>query len=434
MIPSIYDPFKRWAESGSIYILSDLHFDDEDCKFMDENWIKPEEQIAIINSVVLKNDTFICLGDVGKAEYVAQISARRKILLLGNHDKKKDYVDYFDEIYSGPLFISEKILLSHEPVYGLTWCLNIHGHDHSNMEDYAEGCEHLNLAANVCGYKPVNLGQLIKEGALSKISSIHRETIDRASGRKAKGVEDVSRVCDYKKLKQSLKTIQQVIQEMDSERIEKAYFYEHPVNLIEVRDFDEATIGVLKAVISERFQAFIDRLRNMEIKNDSGKQGLLFVYKSQTESTVLGTDVGLIHLDELFEETDLSKINTYAYEFTQQKESLSFLVADTKLTQDNLMDVVVSFLDEISFFGYEQEDLQEELDLLNASIKECEEHPENLKATTADDLRERFGLPKEEIYQHEMAKAQNFYKAGMDYTQYCKTVELEKIKDSLMAQ
>lgn len=204
--------------------------------------------------------------------------------------------------------------------------------------------------------------------------------------------------------------------------------------MIEVRDFDEATIGVFKAVISERFQAFIDRLRNMKIKNDSGKQGLLFVYKSQTESTILGTDVGLIHLDELFEETDLSKINTYAYEFTEQKEALSFLVADTKLTQDNLMDVVVSFLDEISFFGYEQEDLQEELDLLNASIKQCEEHPENLKATTVDDLRERFGLPKEEIYQQEKAKAQNFYKAGMDYTQYCKTVELEKIKDSLITQ
>lgn len=73
------------------------------------------------------------------------------------------YMGLFDEVYSGPLFISDKILLSHEPVFGLSWCLNIHGHDHSNMEKYADGCKHLNVAANVCDYTPVNLGQLIKD-------------------------------------------------------------------------------------------------------------------------------------------------------------------------------------------------------------------------------------------------------------------------------
>ena len=73
----------------------------------------------------------------------------------------------FDEIYDGPLLIAEKILLSHEPVYALSWCLNIHGHDHSNIEPYKIECKHLNLAANVCGYMPVSLGKLIKEGILS---------------------------------------------------------------------------------------------------------------------------------------------------------------------------------------------------------------------------------------------------------------------------
>ena len=102
-----------------------------------------------------------------QASFVKQIKARKKILLLGNHDKKKDYKGLFDEIYDGPLLIAEKILLSHEPVYALSWCLNIHGHDHSNIEPYKIECKHLNLAANVCGYMPVSLGKLIKEGILS---------------------------------------------------------------------------------------------------------------------------------------------------------------------------------------------------------------------------------------------------------------------------
>ena len=184
MIPTLYEPFKHWSEKGSIYILSDLHFADTDCKFMDADWLEPEEQLERINKIVRKNDTFLCLGDVGKANYVKQIQAGYKVLLLGNHDRRADYTVYFDEIYTGPLFIAEKILLSHEPVHGLPWCLNIHGHDHGNKEPYQDSCNYLNLAANVCNYTPENLGKLIKDGALSGIKSIHRMTIDAAVDRK----------------------------------------------------------------------------------------------------------------------------------------------------------------------------------------------------------------------------------------------------------
>ena len=39
--------------------------------------------------------------------------------------------------------------------------------------------KHINLAANVCGYTPINLGKIIKEGVLADVPSIHRMTIDR---------------------------------------------------------------------------------------------------------------------------------------------------------------------------------------------------------------------------------------------------------------
>ena len=178
MIPTLYRPFRHWSDGGGVYILSDTHFDDEDCKLMNPNWISPEAQIEIINKTVGKGDTFLCLGDVGDPKYIPQIKAKRKVLLLGNHDARGAYKEVFDEVYSGPLFIGEKILLSHEPVYGLPWCLNIHGHDHNNVEPYADGCKHINLAANVCGYTPVSLGKLIKEGVLADIKSIHRFAID----------------------------------------------------------------------------------------------------------------------------------------------------------------------------------------------------------------------------------------------------------------
>ena len=46
MIPTLYEPFRHWSEKGSVYILSDLHFDDADCKFMSPDWITPQEQIG----------------------------------------------------------------------------------------------------------------------------------------------------------------------------------------------------------------------------------------------------------------------------------------------------------------------------------------------------------------------------------------------------
>ena len=101
MIESLYTPFRHWSETGSVYILSDTHFDDPDCRLMDPEWISPQEQIDIIRKLVHKTDTFIHLGDVGNGEYLSQVKAKKKILLLGNHDRRSDYLDLFDEIYTG---------------------------------------------------------------------------------------------------------------------------------------------------------------------------------------------------------------------------------------------------------------------------------------------------------------------------------------------
>ena len=162
----LYPPFRNWLDSGDIWFLSDLHFDDADCRAEKPKWISAEEQVEILNEEILPCDTFVCLGDVGRPARVRDIRAGKKILILGNHDNKEELMPYFDEIYDGPLFIVEKILLSHESVKGLKWCLNIHGHNHSVVKDYGDGCRHINLAACVCGYKPVKLQSMVEEGAL----------------------------------------------------------------------------------------------------------------------------------------------------------------------------------------------------------------------------------------------------------------------------
>ena len=46
MIKSLYDTFKKWSLTGSVYIISDTHFDDSDCKLMNPNWIPAQDAIG----------------------------------------------------------------------------------------------------------------------------------------------------------------------------------------------------------------------------------------------------------------------------------------------------------------------------------------------------------------------------------------------------
>ena len=181
MIDTLYDKFKPWSAKGSVYIISDTHFEDEDCKLMDVNWIEPQEHIDIIKKTVHKCDTLIHLGDVGNPKWLEQIKAY-KVLVMGNHDQSATkFKSYFNEVYTGPLFIAEKILLSHEPIISGSMWYNIHGHDHSNNDKWSYN--HMNVASNIFNFKVFNLGKAIKNGMLKDVDGIHRLTIDKAGNK-----------------------------------------------------------------------------------------------------------------------------------------------------------------------------------------------------------------------------------------------------------
>ena len=216
----LYKSFEHWYHGGTIWLISDTHFDDPDCKLMHTNWPTPSKQIELINSCVGKNDTIINLGDVGDETWIRQIKGY-KVLLLGNHDKgksnyeklysseldgellyqstsKKDveefnehyFWDYnkkpyivdngkFDEVYEGPLFINDKICLSHEPI-DLKFGINIHGHCHNSEQSIYHTCEYVdvNIVADVREFMPIRLDKLIGE---FKTKDLHRVTIDKAN-------------------------------------------------------------------------------------------------------------------------------------------------------------------------------------------------------------------------------------------------------------
>lgn len=235
MIEGLYEPFQHWGVSGTTWIISDIHFDDPDLIHAYADRPSAEEQVKLINAKCGRADTLIILGDVGDISYVRQLRAKYKILVMGNHDsgasnykrqiiKKKfdreqwqkhealdemkrlypncsytieEQYDFhapfiywmvsadnrlFDEVYTGPVMISEKLLLSHEPINMIPWAYNLHGHVHDRR--VKNNLNHFNVCADVIGYEPINFNKWMKDGHLAKIQSLHRQTINEATDRR----------------------------------------------------------------------------------------------------------------------------------------------------------------------------------------------------------------------------------------------------------
>ena len=146
MFKHLYDCFAHWYHGGTIYFYSDPHFADPEMKGIRKGYIPDEEQIQRIRAKVGKNDTLIILGDIGDKEWLKKLRGY-KVLILGNHDVgATTYQEYVDEVYEGALMISDKLILSHEPI-DFPYALNIHGHCHALPHKYDD--KHLNMCAEV---------------------------------------------------------------------------------------------------------------------------------------------------------------------------------------------------------------------------------------------------------------------------------------------
>ncbi len=183
MIQGLYKIFDHWHQQGTVWLYSDPHFnEDEDIRIAFPDRPTAEDQIRLINSKVGRKDTLLLLGDVGDLSCAAQLRGY-KVLVKGNHDGGvSNYEGVFDEVYSGPLIIGERIILSHEPL-SINWAFNIHGHTHMSTFDRPG---HLCVCSDVIKYEPINFNRFVKSGRLNEITPLHRSTIDKATTRKAK--------------------------------------------------------------------------------------------------------------------------------------------------------------------------------------------------------------------------------------------------------
>lgn len=185
---------------SNIWFLSDTHFGSDSINIKcnrPSNW---EDLLSeSIKCKVKPGDTLIHLGDVVgdgfnfKKNVLRDINCKRKVLVLGNHDKHFSDIHgiwYFDKIYqrgTNPFLIENfddlgikiAIRLSHEPLIfdeeiqkkvkddefittSIPVVLNIHGHLH-NLAKIESVFPHFNVSVEEISYELISLNEILEK-------------------------------------------------------------------------------------------------------------------------------------------------------------------------------------------------------------------------------------------------------------------------------
>lgn len=134
------------------YFSSDWHIGEESIIEWERTQFKTieEHDQAIIDAIykcaakMKSGDTFYFLGDFGDIGFLAPamlpiiVSGAKTIFIAGNHDKiedKEKFEKYFNEVYWHPIYLSERLIVSHFPQALWSGQCNLIGHLHGAILD-----------------------------------------------------------------------------------------------------------------------------------------------------------------------------------------------------------------------------------------------------------------------------------------------------------
>ena len=135
------------------------------------------KQITEWSERLPKGSTLYNLGDFGSTDYLWTTDILRNagincIFIYGNHDSKSDlekFEAYFDEVYQYPIYLSQKLVISHYPVAVFEDTINVHGHLHGSVLDQKN---YITCSINDINYKPVSEQQI--NGRFAQLPKFNR--------------------------------------------------------------------------------------------------------------------------------------------------------------------------------------------------------------------------------------------------------------------
>lgn len=235
-----------------------------------------------------------------------------------------------------------------------------------------------------------------------------------------------------------MKTVQETLKSINHEELIGTYFFKYPIDLnyllFKHPENSEMTVDALIGKYKENKQRTINKLMEVEITPPEDRhQGVLYAHRIIKDSFD-EPETELVLLDELMENG--AEAQDYAYFFTQQSEIAGFLIADTPYTQQNLYSLLADVIYEASFFGPEQEYLEDEIKELEESREEIEEGNYYTSEEVFNDIKEEFVLEDERDAEtsEEEKKRDEANKIAYEYSRMTAAREKTAIQEMLNSE
>lgn len=157
------------------WVISDTHFDHDNILIIGSRPLNCDEMVLKNMERIRPNDVLIHLGDLclGRDQIWSERMSTfgiKRWLVRGNHDNWSvgKYLKYGWDFVSDAIVLESfgyKILLSHKPIVGNWFDVNIHGHLHRGIhrEAMLKDGKHFLFSLENLGYKPVSLEKILNQ-------------------------------------------------------------------------------------------------------------------------------------------------------------------------------------------------------------------------------------------------------------------------------
>ena len=231
-----------------------------------------------------------------------------------------------------------------------------------------------------------------------------------------------------------MKTVQEYLRLADRKKLLDVMAYDALSDTITLLECKDMTIEQIQDACRMQTNDLIEHLLSLEaVRSDH-----MVLYLANISSFDRGfgeTDKSLCLID-INEVRENIYASSYAFDLTDWKETLGYLVSENKLTQDYMIDLLSQYLNEISFFGMDPDQHQEKVeDVVSGLERAMDEIKEGGHTVPAEEvfaeLREKHGLPTDEKDDFQKKLRFEILDAEMKYSRYCNWRERSRILHSM---
>lgn len=186
-----------------------------------------------------------------------------------------------------------------------------------------------------------------------------------------------------------MKTIQEHLKELDTERLINSYLALKPV----CREMAEAMATSKGNNLAKDLwmnyrcfiQCYIEHMREIPIVPDK-KAAVLYVFEGVSTTETKKRRHGLVRISELKEKGVEAK--DYSYVLCPHGEVAGFFVADTKRTQEDLLGLMTDVLYEACFFGNTDEEIARALKQMEKEDQEFDDEEDTGDEAACNEIEE----------------------------------------------